>query len=648
MLDNFNQPRGSTVGILSSGLSTQITLDNFITGVDSVAALRLTDPISSGDRIYLKGVRQGSTRGEGYWEYDAADTTSVDNGWFIVVTATNKRLKRVGLNEFLRLDWAGLDDGADWCDAVQTAVTWIRTTSNAQKFTYGLPPIVVSGGNYSHSKQIKSAPYVCFVAFGNVRVWTTAARTDVDSLFLIDSSTDTSNFYHGHRGANFPRMFSGIGSKWRFAHTLDPAVLPVASRPSLFKFTSTNQQAHNNNMLISDIECENLLTTLEIVAVNFWGVRVEDCVLSGHYGVYFASGGNNSGERISIVNCWIGGRHSAIYAGATNFQVNLDSCSSDFIGSTVGDPGHIVYKPVPGWFAITFNDCHMEQFTGYIIEGVGYENIFYTFRGTTILPDGTGKSPSPSRKLFNCGGTILMDDCFVEWTQAAYDQLDGLLATGATAVIIVRNNRSYHTRDMYFSRADVLSRVTDLSTEPLNSTGMAVGAQTTFSITNKSGITATVEDTDNTLIDTGLGAGTTRTLKITATADYAYIYLKGNEYIPVESGNWYSPKIVAVSNVATAITGRFELRMEWYDDAKVAISNTMNWYDNYSAIATATITGGTVYGSRANKRIGQIYQAMRAPSGARYCRLYYSVAAMNTGQAFYITEHLVYKSAKGA
>lgn len=619
-------------------------------GYSSVANMRKCNPTGNNEKIYLSGLVSGSSAGSGYFYYDALDSTSTDNGWFIIVTSTGKRLKRVGMYSNLQLEWAGVVNGSDLAKPISDAANWLRAAAANQDSLFRLPVITLNSGDYVWNSMITIPPYIKIVGFGDIRITSSLTREQARALLTVSALGDTINFYRDDKGIQFPRIFSCIGGRFKFNHTGE---VTHDLRPSVFYFNHGGGETFNNCMSISEVESEDFFTVLDIHPVNFWGFRAENCVFNGHYGVYFGSGGANSGERITFSNCWIAGRWCAFYLAAVNFQIQLQSCSLDFSGYVNDDslPGHVFYKPSAGWCAISMDGGHIENFKGLLVNNPsGFSNTFFTFRGVTVLPDGRGKAQSPSRKMFSGRGTILLDDSFFQWNLPQYDHLPGPTEDGSEMTIIESNMRSFDSRDYSMSTVSNLSRITGFLTETKLNTSLNTGDTVSFDLRSRSGCTAMIVDVDKSIIDSNISASTVRCLKVTAVNDSANIFIGGKEVIPITAGKFYAGKVVMASEKTNPvdISGYCYLSIEWLDVDRVSMGITEGWYAQFSALAGTAMTGVAAYPDRTNKRIAQIYNPFQAPTGAAYCKMRYSIRGMNTGQVFYITEHSVYKSGKGA
>jgi amylovoran biosynthesis protein AmsF len=129
--------------------NTNITPQNAVTGAASViqvrdiAELKATEPKSVGELATVLEYTHGTKAGGGVFVYDATDSTSVDDGGLIIVTAGKKRWKRVILdyNSVTVLDFGAVPDGKTDCiDAVRRMFTWSQRVlpSAGIRFTAGV------------------------------------------------------------------------------------------------------------------------------------------------------------------------------------------------------------------------------------------------------------------------------------------------------------------------------------------------------------------------------------------------------------------------------------------------------------------------------------------------------------------------------
>lgn len=108
-----------------------------------VAELKATEPTVGGTIGTVLEYTRGTKSGGGVFVYDATDTTSVDDGGLVFVTAGKKRWKRVVLdyNSVTVLDFGAVPDGKTDCiEAVKRMFTWSQRVlpSAGIRFTAGV------------------------------------------------------------------------------------------------------------------------------------------------------------------------------------------------------------------------------------------------------------------------------------------------------------------------------------------------------------------------------------------------------------------------------------------------------------------------------------------------------------------------------
>ncbi|SFK48685.1 amylovoran biosynthesis protein AmsF [Candidatus Pantoea symbiotica] len=111
--------------------------------ISDVAQLKATEPTTGGELATVLEYKRGTKAGGGVFVYDATDTSSPDDGGLIIVTAGNKRWKRVILdyNSVTVLDFGAVPDGKTDCiEAVKRMYTWSQRVlpSAGIRFTAGV------------------------------------------------------------------------------------------------------------------------------------------------------------------------------------------------------------------------------------------------------------------------------------------------------------------------------------------------------------------------------------------------------------------------------------------------------------------------------------------------------------------------------
>lgn len=109
---------GASLVTSTGGDTVQDALDTIYFGVSITSAddLRAVEPITDGQKMLGRINNKVA-----YWIYDASNTTTVDNGWFCIVTATGKRWLREGTKESIDLSWV-VTQGSDMSGAWQQAI----------------------------------------------------------------------------------------------------------------------------------------------------------------------------------------------------------------------------------------------------------------------------------------------------------------------------------------------------------------------------------------------------------------------------------------------------------------------------------------------------------------------------------------------
>lgn len=115
--------------------------EKYIGSAANIADLRTIEPTIQGQRVWLREYASNTGRGQGYFIYNANDTTSVDDAGYIVVTAGGKRWKRdLEPEQLLVTHYGAIMDGTtDDMPACKRMYTGTRNLGSANAIGIRLP-----------------------------------------------------------------------------------------------------------------------------------------------------------------------------------------------------------------------------------------------------------------------------------------------------------------------------------------------------------------------------------------------------------------------------------------------------------------------------------------------------------------------------
>lgn len=608
---------------------------------NSVSELRTLNPSINGEQIYLTGIHKETTNGHGFFYYDHRDSTSLDNGWFIIKTDSGKILKRLNLDKRIELAWSGIENGDSIDKPWQQAINYIIDIVSTTNSTFCIPVIHIPNGEYLLKKTITLPTYITNITVGNTKIKAIFSEKETRAAFFI-TNISRYDYYKNNSSPHFPTTFRSIAGKLMIILDKDRSI----SNPAGLLTDAGDNRSGPICMHISDIEfIGGWRAGHECNPINFWGARFSNCVFQGFNALHYLQGNQDSGERISYNNCWFESSHinnpieksSAILIESSGMNINFENCSLDYNYGNI-----ITISKLGKWSLIQFNHCHIENFGNYLTNvenNETFDNIHITFRGCNILPNGYNISPSPSRKLFNGGGFCHFDDTFFSWSAYPFDELDGLSTPNSKVKITTNKLKLINTRDIYFTRDAILY-------EKILSNNITNTSQSNNTIKVKSHHNVDIDYIDSEKEIRITQENHLSGLLIKSTSSKNSITIEDNKNIQVTPGFYYSEKIM-VSPESENTKANIKLSIVWVD----ATGNTIKeensvWYENIYSYTNAKINGVKPYSQRSNKIIGLVYNAFLAPPMACFCRIKYTINNISTNDSLILIGHSIFYSSR--
>ena len=604
------------------------------TQFSSIAELRAIENIETNEKVYLRGLVEGSELGFGDWYYDATDTTSADNGWFVVVTSNGKRLKRVNSDKVISIAWAGIADQGDLAIKWQDAIDYSDAIRIAKGQMFDSPVIVIPHQRYTMSKGVIHPPYLSSVFTGSTLIIANYQRNVSDHAIKLQSKNNTVNMYETENGVSFNKCLTTIAGKVSLRFT-DEATASE-NRPS--GIVSGNAVGSTNtysvNCRVTDFEVQGFLYDHEILGKDSWCWRFENCKFHGRpdlgrYGVCTSSTTNtNSGERCTYINTFFRG----ILLNTPGMYLYFTECSFDFVKGSV-----FKVKSTATFQDIRLTNCHAEMFDDYFIDSevVSFaEDVKFYIQGGHILANGTDIKASHNRVLFNGRQNVTMRDVFLECPVYSSKANLGVIfgTNGANLKFYNVGNSTGRSR---VDVSKIISRKNNFIPDTIGAV-LSNSVQTTnLESRNGNGMSAV------TAVVAASPSLTTNCLKIHTNSTSAYAFISSREFVPVIAGRSYvSHPVIELAD--GTLTGVIKPYIDWYDRDSVFISRAVV---SYTITLQEYISGAQVlWADRDSKLIPITHQSFIAPAGAFTAKHGVSFETLVNGADYYLHSVTLYDS----
>lgn len=273
-----------------------------------IATLRTIEPTSDNQKIEVIRYATGYKAVTGYFEYDATDTTTADDGGVCIVTASGKRWKRI-FDGAINVAWFGIPSDGDITNAITKAIAY------AKPKRLGL---VISAGQYKYTGStmleidLGFISLVCPVGCASIDF---SGATSTYAINVYSSATYPDPLYR-----NTVNKLSGIecfGAK-------------VAGKNGLLIGRAGGAQYYNGQCCIEHCSFHDFDYVISC-ANSTWRYKFDKCAVSkGISALFYApSGLLDSGESITFVDSQIAD------SGGAPIIVACDSFNLGFISTSV-------------------------------------------------------------------------------------------------------------------------------------------------------------------------------------------------------------------------------------------------------------------------------------------------------------------------
>lgn len=565
---------------------------------NSVVNLRKIEPKTNGDSILLRYVSPELGEGSGgEFVYDANDTTSADNGYTIIVTASGKRWKRP--EAYIDMAWYGAMPGSDVANAWDAAVGYVDSFVRANGFD-SRPTIYIKAGTYPTSRTLDIPSYVSVVAIGNVVLNGSALPADSYTVRIINKVTGVNTVKHS--GWNL----GGIGGNLKIL-----GATKAGSVHGLF-VGNTSAMSDCRNVSLYAVSIDGVYNGLTFGNVNTYLFNATKCHIEGcQRGVYAPSTTSiNSGERMVFRDCVIAGADiNQVEIHTPAFDITWDNTSFDF------SYGHVIYAgPTWGYSKLAVINSHMEAYDGAILKAEAYSgtagqaNRYFYCNDLVVLPrtrQNIAGTNSPSKVSIDAPNTIVSAfglDFRHEHVPYTKD------------IFMAVNTQSFtysgYTKDPFFhvpAPQSIMNRGWDISEEVVGTvvnTSATLDALTNFTCTARNAMSVSVVSgaSGPELAYTGASGG--------------YLTLTPKNRIPVTPN---SEVLLTASVSAKSSTGimNVALGVNWYDASGNLISSATIQTQNMRLVFDNTTLPNYAEGN--DRDIAVSPRRFRAPAGAFSC-----------------------------
>lgn len=523
----------------------------------SIEQLRKYNPNVPNSKVHLRGLEEGSQLGAGDWYYDATDTTSTDNGWFIVVTNNGKRLKRVDLENEINIKWAGLSRNSDLATVLQQANDYIVAKATSLNILGGLPVVLLPAQTYKLSKTVTLSTVTRVVPIGTVVIdctdWTDLSK-GAQPIRILNTFTRL----QGRPGSTQNSAVLGAGTG---TITLIGAGRDTAAVTGVWVGNLAAGFVPTRGNIMTGVSIVNFNKGVEWGRYNIYLQRYNDCHFEGNkYNLYCSNAAQtDSGERNSFTNCVFGvAGINHVYHNQPALDINFEDCSFDYCGDS------IIYTGSQASFStLKFTDCHFEDYANYLLDGESASYRSVVFNNPIFLKTGTPPN-SVSKPLFspNILSAIVVNGYEMRTTVQAWDR--NIFVTGPLNSV---NNRNITMKGCFRDAWGHIPSLRNIKNKSYDFSGETVGADgTTVPFVN---FTVTVKGNTNITIDSNKRLS----LQKTATAN-AYCTLVSNS-IPVDCLSQYG--IIPSFIRGASRGGKISCIIDYYDSTSALLGSSTNF-----------------------------------------------------------------------
>lgn len=617
-------------GALRAGLTSYYG-PSMLGYVPSVAALRTITPTVDKQRFWLSAYTVGGNpRGGGDFYYDAADTTTADDGIITFVTSSGARLKRITHGRY-NLAMAGVNPGDDATLPLKTLIALILakykaiTTGASVPINYNNAIIEVDPGTYIISSTVQIYSVISIVACGDV---TFDGRSVVSGEGIFKLSND--NFALAYKPKYFEAgpLLNGAGGTINIVGSQTVPGLAVGNTLA-------------NMVNLAGYMAHNLHITYCSTFINFNGAIDTYLLHFDHLGCYGATSHGiafpatsytNSGERISFDEVTLGGiKGNAIQITQAGLMLSLSNLSIDFAN------GHgINIDAGAGYVQVDVTSgSHVEGIDQYFICNLaGTTKI--SWNGGQWLPtsrtSGTASNYHGRPLVYGYLQGVKLRDILILNTSPA----DG----SSVYLGLPSNTTTPAAFDVsgildYFGYVPSLFNIANIGSDFSSET---VGATLTSSNTaltkfqKPADITYWLNTCTATVVSLSDGTQALQIVPTTTGLISNYLVLTTTDYIPVVSTR-SQVKVWLVGQVLTsAIRYRVQTGVKWYDADKNLLSTSVagglsDLYTNSQR--TSSPSYSSVAETNGARKLATLANGQLAPIGAVYAKPVWTISGID-------------------
>lgn len=575
--------------------------------------------------IYCVGANEAGDGGQGVLVLDASDSTSADNGFNIIVDALGRRWKRP--ESYISTGWLGVKSGDDIAPALNLISNWLKAKAIAAGTFVGLPRIKVPAGVYTLSDTV-------FLHYGS----------------KIYSEGNVEFVAQGWNPSESKDMF-------RIAN--DSTILPVPDKGYINRDPWLNGE--NGSILITGptyasgvtnnavgVGVGNIVTNaapirgsvLHCVSIRHCGeavqLRMRRLYLTAftqchfelnyrHLSIPTITGSEDSGERISFIECTFGGCRSQHVYCAKSPNIHFDHVSFDFVQGS-----GIYLEGIAEYGLFSFSNFHFENYNGnYFINAQtgARTKIFLTvgnvFNNSQIAPKTPETASSPSRPLvfLRDGGTVSITAMAMSYSYRPLLPDNFLVVAGSdeararTRVTVNGLTAGDRTLTPCAFEGHVMNRSYKFQSESVGATITNASTYTTLHIRPLEGATWSSAITGQ--VQT---LGSNKVLTLTSTSTGAFCALSTAAKIGVRPGKQYCTYFSLQKLAATGALN-WALGFRWYDETGTLILEDTELSGSLNAVYSDSTLPG--YSSDAttngNRQLSSTFHPRYAPAGAVSC-----------------------------
>lgn len=364
----------------------------------SVDVLRTIEPTVDGQKITLQRYSSECPIINGTLIYDESDTTTSDDDYSVFVTSEGARWK-VDVTSGIDIRYAGiLSDLSNLYDICQKIFTGeVNKANSANGFQGIISRVIIPAnfGQYTVTAPIIIPTFMQLSWYGNLFLNYTG--TTGGPLWFKNTQTSWTDgglaAYQWFSDIQGGTVLNGNGGNLFISGTRDSTTSSTNAAMYSDTFGVRIAELGTDKFSARDFNCGKVTIRwvgrpLQIDNTNNYCNTFEGIVTSGtDYGVYFTPADltndiyyTNSGERITFRDCTFGDSKIAhVYAAAYGYYT-FQNCSLDY---TSGDV--VLFPTVGTGVKMTFDNCHIEGFDGYLVNSPTYTQYGSWHLDSTVL-----------------------------------------------------------------------------------------------------------------------------------------------------------------------------------------------------------------------------------------------------------------------